>query len=132
MLTTKTTTVDDFVKDNVLPEHQEIVAMIRNMMRELAPNAREILSYGMPCWKGNWIFAFIISTKKDITFAFARGVEFEDNYALLKGKAKSTRHVKMKTLGDINTDALRYYIEQALEYDTKWKFSGICSNAHFR
>lgn len=119
MLTTNTTTVDDFVKDNVLPEHQEIVVMIRDSMRELAPNAREIFSYGMPCWKGNWIFAFISSTKKDITFGFARGIEFEDKYGLLKGKGKSTRHVKMKALGDFNRDALRYYVEQALEFDKK-------------
>ena len=93
--------------------------MIRNLMRERAPNAREMISYGIPVWKGKRIFAFISSTKNDITFGFARGIEFENKYGLLKGKGKSTRHVKMKTLGDFNRDALQYYVEQALEFDAK-------------
>ena len=38
--------VNEFVKTNVLPEHQDIVAMIRGLMRETAPDAKEIISYG--------------------------------------------------------------------------------------
>jgi hypothetical protein len=37
---------------------------------------------------------------------FSRSAEFEDRYGLLQGKGK-------------NTDALRYYIRQALEFDAK-------------
>ena len=119
MPTSQTTTVDDFVKLNVLPEHQEIVVLIRQLMRELAPNAREQISYGIPCWKGKRIFAFISSTKKDIVLGFSRGTEFADKYGLLQGKGKTSRHVRIKNLSDLNRDALRYYIRQALEFDAK-------------
>ena len=112
-------TVDDFVKTRVLPEFQPIVAMIRELMKDCAPNAKEIISYGIPAYKAKRILAVISPTKKDITFAFSRGAEFEDKYHLLQGVGKVSKHVKIKQLADANKDALRYYIQQALEFDAK-------------
>lgn len=115
----KITTVNDYVKLRVPPEHRAMVGMLRQLMRELAPNALELMSYEMPSWKGNWIFAYIIATKKDITFGFSRGAQFEDKFGLLKGRGKSAKHVKLDALKDVNRDALRCYVEQALELDAK-------------
>ena len=112
-------TVDKFVTAKVLPEHQDVVAMLRALMAEMAPNASEAISYGMPTWKGEWIFAYIIPTKKDITFGFPRGAQFADTYGLLKGRGKLAKHVKINRLGDANMEALRYYIKQALEFDAR-------------
>ena len=111
-------TVDDFVETKVLPEFQPIVAMIRELMKECAPNAKEVISYGIPAYKAKRILVVISPTKKDITFAFSRGAEFEDKYGLLRGVGKVSKHVKIKNLADANKDALRYYIKQALEFDT--------------
>jgi hypothetical protein len=112
-------TVDDFVKTRVLPEFQPIVAMIRELMKDCAPNAKEVISYGIPVYKAKHILAVISPTKKNITFAFSRGAEFEDKYDLLQGVGKVSKHVKIKNLVDANKDALRYYIKQALEFDAK-------------
>lgn len=111
--------VDDFVQQNVLPEHQAIVAMLRKLMRECAPKAKEQMSYGIPAWKNQRILAVISPTKKDITFAFSRGADFQDKYGLLQGVGKVSKHVKLKALKDINKPALRYYIKQALAFDTR-------------
>jgi hypothetical protein len=112
-------TVDDFVKTNVLPELQPVVTMIRELMKECAPHAQEVISYGIPCYKVNRILAVISPTKKDITFSFSRGTQFEDPYGLLRGVGKSSRHVKIKSLASANIEALRSYIKQALELDAK-------------
>jgi len=112
-------TVDDFVKTKVLPEFQPIVAMIRELMKECAPNVQESISYGIPAYKGKRILAVISPTKVDITFSFSRGAQFEDKYGLLKGVGKLSKHVKIKNLAGANKDALRYYIQQALEFDEK-------------
>ena len=112
-------TVDDFVKTKVLPEFQPIVAMIRELMKECAPNAKEVISYGILAYRAKRILAVISPTKKDITFAFTRGADFEDKYGLLRGVGKVSKHVKIKNLADANKDALRYYIKQALEFDAK-------------
>ncbi len=116
-----TVTVDEYVKTNVLPEHQAIVKAIRDLMRECAPNAKEYIAYGIPVWKANKIFAVINPNKKAVTFSFTHGAEFEDKYGLLKGVAKVARHVKIKDIQEIpvNEAAIRSYIQQALEIDAK-------------
>ena len=111
--------VDDFVKTKVLPEFQPIVTMIRELMKECAPNAKEVISYGIPAYRAKHILAVISPTKKDITFAFTRGAGFEDKYGLLRGVGKVSKHVKIKNLADADKDALPYYIKQALEFDAK-------------
>ena len=114
-----TQTVDSFVKQKVPAELKPIVESVRGLMREWAPKADEKISYGMLVWSGNLIFAWVIPTTKHITFGFMQGVYFEDKYGLLKGTGKHARHVKLKTLEDINKTALRYYVRQALAADKK-------------
>ena len=111
--------VDEFVQMKVLPELQPTVAMIRKLMKECAPEAKEMISYGIPAYKLRRIIAVISPTKKDITFSFSRGAQFEDRYGLLRGVGKSSKHIKLKKTEDANQEALRYYIQQALELDAR-------------
>ncbi len=116
-----TMTVDEYVKAKILPQHQDVVKAIRDLMRDCAPQAKEYIAYGIPVWKAKKIFAVISPNKKAITFSFTHGAEFEDKYGLLKGAGKVSRHVKIKTVQDLTAHeaALRYYIQQALEFDAK-------------
>lgn len=111
--------VDEFVKTKVLPEQQEIVVIIRALMRESAPNAIETISYGIPAWKGNRILAVMNPSKTRITFSFSRGAEFTDKYGLLEGVGKVSKHVKIKSMKDVNKAALKDYIRQAVELDAR-------------
>lgn len=113
------TTVEEFIDQKVRPEHREVVDRLRKLMREVAPKAEEMITYGILGWRGNLMLAVISPTKKDITFAFSRGAEFEDKYALLKGVGKKSKHVKIKNVQAINQEVLEYYIKQALELDAK-------------
>ena len=112
-------TVDSFIENRVQPEHREIVEALRKLMRETAPDAREVITYGVLAWRGNLILAVISPTKKDITLAFSKGAVFEDKYGLLKGVGRVSKHVKLKDVKDVNRTALTYYIKQALELDKK-------------
>ncbi len=115
----KITTAEEFIEQKVLPEYRDIVEMLRALMRETAPNAKEVITYGILAWRGKLMLAVISPTKKDITFAFSHGAEFEDKFGLLKGVGTVSKHVKIKDLKTANKDALRYYIRQALEFDAK-------------
>jgi hypothetical protein len=110
-------TVDEFIKARVLPEFHPVVALIRALMKECAPDVQEQISYGIPAYRGKRILAVISPTKKDITFSFSRGAQFEDKYGLLRGVGKSSKHVKLKDPATANKDALRDYIRQALDLD---------------
>jgi hypothetical protein len=112
-------TVDEFVKTKVLPEFQPIVGVLRKLLRKYAPDAKEFMSYGIPNYKGKRGIAVISPAKTHITLAFSRGADFEDNYGLLEGVGKVSKNVRFKDLKDINEDALRYYIKQALVFDEK-------------
>ena len=112
-------TVDEFVKQRVLPEYRDIVDELRTVMREHAPDAREVISYGVPMYKRKRTLAVISPTKEGITFAFSRGAGFEEKFGLLEGVGKVSKNVRMKNLKEMNRAALRYYIKQALEFDKK-------------
>jgi hypothetical protein len=112
-------TVDDFVQSKVLPQHRDIVQLIRHYMRDLAPDAQEVFSYGMPCYKRSQILAYVTSAKTGITFGFPRGKQFEDKYALLRGTGKTSRHLKFKTVGDASKEKIAYYIRQAVDWDAR-------------
>lgn len=109
-------TGDDFVRRKVSPEYRRTVAMIRRLMREAAPGAKEVMAYGTLGWKKKGIIAVINPTKKYVTVAFLHGAKFEDKYGMLEGIGKVQKLVKIKYT-DVNTNALRYYIKQAVKFD---------------
>ncbi len=111
--------VDEFVKSKVLPEFWDVVALIRRYMRELVPDARESISYGIPAYRMHKIFAVISPTKKDITLSFSRGIQFEDKYNLLRGVGKSSKHIKFKNASDVKREVMEYYVAQAIKWDAK-------------
>jgi hypothetical protein len=109
--------VDEYLKTRLSPPQQDIVAILRELMSECAPGAHEVISRGSLAWKGNKILAITSLSKTHVTFAFARGAEFNDGYGLLEGIGKTTRHIKVKKSNTVNHDALRSYIKQALALD---------------
>ncbi len=112
-----TLTVDEFVQTRISPDQHEIVAMLRALVRECAPDATETVSYDMPCFVKKHIFAYITAAKTHVTFSFVRGTQISDRYGLLKGRAKHARYVQIKRLSDVNQDALCDYVSQALALD---------------
>ncbi|GAA4188071.1 hypothetical protein GCM10022252_22690 [Streptosporangium oxazolinicum] len=109
--------MDEFVETKVQPEHREIVETLRTLMKECAPDATEVISRGSPAWQGRKLLAIISVSKTHLTFAFARGAEFEDSFGLLEGVGKTTRHVKLKKPEAVNQEALRDYARQAVRLD---------------
>ena len=113
----KNLTIDDFIEQKVLPEHLEIVEKLRELMKRHAPYAKEVISYGILAWRQRLIIAVLNPTKNGITFAFSRGAEFNDKYGLLEGVGKVSKNVRLRKVSDINNNALRDYIRQAVERD---------------
>lgn len=64
-------TVNEFVKTKGQPEFRPIVAAVRGLISEYAPDAREAISYGMPTYGQNKPVAWINSSKSGITLGFA-------------------------------------------------------------
>ncbi|MGW5053093.1 DUF1801 domain-containing protein [Actinokineospora sp. NPDC004072] len=93
------------------------MAALRELMAAHAPDAAEVIAYDSLAWRGAKNLAIVSAAKTHITFAFDRGAEFTDGHGLLQGVGKKTRHVKLKAPQDIDRDALRDYITQAVALD---------------
>ena len=111
--------LDEFVKTKLLPQYRPIVSILRELMFEMVPDVKEVINYGIPVYKRKHALAVISPTKKGITFAFSQGAVFEDKYGLLEGEGKVSKNVRIKSVDALNKDALRYYIKQALDTDSK-------------
>jgi hypothetical protein len=112
-------TVDEFIRTRVPPEHRDIVARLRALVREHAPGVQEIIFRGIPGFRGRGMIAVINPNRKDITFAFARGADLEDRYGLLRGVGRVSKHLKITSLERFNEDAFIYYLNQAVELDSR-------------
>jgi hypothetical protein len=112
-------TVDEFVKTKVLLQFQPVVTELRKLICQAAPNATEVMSYGIPNYRGKRGLAVISPAKTHITLAFSRGAEFEDKYGLLEGVGKVSKNLRFRDISDINKEAIHYYMKQALKLDTK-------------
>jgi hypothetical protein len=109
--------VDEYVKTSVPSKHRAIVRAVRRVMRDLAPNSVEAVSYNMPVWKGRKIICWIASSGDHVNFGFTHGVGFEDRYGLLQGSGKVGRHIKLTSIRDVDKRILGYYVRQALRED---------------
>ena len=111
--------VDEFVRTRVPPDLQPAVALIRDLMRKHAPQAQELIREGSIDCRGRHIMAVITPSRQDITLSFPRGAQLVDRYGMLRGSGGASRHVKIKTAADTDPEALRDYIQQALELDAR-------------
>ncbi len=91
--------------------------MVRRLVHEMAPDAQEAMTRGVPAFKRKNIFAVISPTKMDITLAFSKGAAIKDRYGMLRGAGKVSKHLKIKRPGSVDKQVLRYYLRQALELD---------------
>ena len=111
--------VDEFIERNVLPEYRGVVAALREVMRDAAPGAELVMSYGLPMWKGRGYLAHLSPNKQGVTLGFTHGAAFEDPHGALRGRAKHARHVKYTRVSDIDEGVLRSYIAQAVAGDAR-------------
>ncbi|MHB8613194.1 MAG: DUF1801 domain-containing protein [Candidatus Dormibacteraceae bacterium] len=109
--------VDKFVETRVQPEFRQVVAAIRSLMKECAPDAQEVISYGIPMYARNKPIAWINPSAAGVTLGFREGSRFEDRYQLLRGTGKHAKHVRLTNLADVDATALKYYINQAVKLD---------------
>ncbi len=106
-----------FMERRVPPGLLPIVARVRALMAECAPNAREVLTYGILGWRQGKIVAVLNPTPRAVTFSFSRGASFADRHGHLVGEGRVSRHVKLRPEKPIDDAALRDYIRQAVELE---------------
>jgi hypothetical protein len=92
----------------------EIVSELRNIVLAAVPEAEEAIKWAQPVYSVNGPFAYIKAFKNSVNFGFWRGVDIDDPGGLLQGSGEKMRHVKIVSLDDIDQQAFRDFVNQAV------------------
>lgn len=105
------------------PDVQAVARVGRALIFDVLPQTVEvpwvrqkIIGYGTGPKKMSEHFAWIAPAKAHVTFGFYYGAELPDPDALLEGTGKLLRHVKLRTLADVERPPLRALLEVAITH----------------
>ena len=101
----------------VEPEWVQITQELRSVIEKEGPGLSCKLAWGFPCWSGKERVFSIATHKNHCNLQLWYGAElYADFPNRIDGTGKALRHVKIKTLNDIDAD-LRALIRTAIRLD---------------
>ena len=94
------------VLDEMAPCHEYIYAMRHTIVLLYGPTDRVIED----------CICMITVYTKHVNLMFAHGTELDDSYGVLTGTGKRMRHIKVKTLSELDRPEIRPYLRQARKH----------------
>lgn len=102
------------------PQIRDIALRARQLIFSVMPDALEQVNlghdnttYGMGSKMGDQVF-YITAHKAHVNLGLLSGADLPDPSGLVEGTGKRLRHVKLRTLEDVDRPALRALLESAL------------------
>lgn len=89
------------------PEQKQIMVALRHLIHESVGGVSEEFKWSRPVFRATKDFAYLKTAKGYVTLGFFHFEKLQDEKNLLKGTGKDMRHIKLKTLQDINADMLQ-------------------------
>jgi hypothetical protein len=100
----------------------DLALALREIILEEAPRASESVYqvYTVAIWFGfsgkmKDMFCYITTHARHINLGFPRGATLPDPNRLLEGEGKAMRHIKFRTMGELERPWVRRYIRAAIE-----------------
>ncbi len=115
MSLSKNEQVQKFLDDTRDSENEkyQILQQCRKITFSLNNDITERIIYGgIMFTKEDEDFGGIFVNKKHVSFEFTNGFQLADKNALLEGKGKYRRHLKLKTISDIEEKQVKYFVKQ--------------------
>jgi hypothetical protein len=109
-------TVNEWIKDQ--PEAQRVqLQRLRDIIMAVAPDAKEALKWGQPCYTRNALFCYLQRARTHVTMGFQKGSLMSDPDKRLIGEGKQMRHVRFLPGEVIDADLCARLIRAALKLD---------------
>jgi hypothetical protein len=106
-------TVDDYVAS--LPADQaEIARHIRDLIKRVAPDARESIKWAQPVYEHHGPFAYFRGFKDYVNVGFWRGAELEVPDHVLTGGGQRMAHLSVRRAEDLPTAQLETFVRAAV------------------
>lgn len=120
-------TFEDVISESS-PELQQIAHALRELIADVMPGVTEVpwghqksAGYGVGKKKMSEHFCYIMPHKDYINLGFFYGADLPDPHGQLEGNGKALRHIKIRTLEQVENPSIRELIEQASVYLPKLK-----------
>jgi len=83
---------------------KEICRKLREIIFNIFPDIKEETKWGVPAFDGG-IF-YIVALKNDVNLGFSINGLKKDELSLFDGGGKTTKHIKIKSLEDLNQNRI--------------------------
>jgi hypothetical protein len=105
---------DDYLRAQK-PKNQTIIRALRRLVKSAEPQLIEGVKWGNGCWlAGTEPVAYVYSDVACVQFGFLTGSSLTDPGGLLEGTGRYVRHIKVRTVGDIDRPAFAALLQQAV------------------
>ncbi|MCM3741996.1 DUF1801 domain-containing protein [Oceanobacillus luteolus] len=108
--------VDQYIAE--LPEDiQAITESLREMILNTSSELKEEYKWSMPNYSYKGLVCYLQASKKHVNLGFQKGNELEAivDCDILQGTGKTMRHVRIKSLDEINPELFTVLIQAAIQ-----------------
>ena len=108
------------------PEVRSLAQALRAFVRKQVPGVTESINpWGVPTFDYHGELAYFMVHAAHVTFGFQRGAALKDPRRLLEGTGKSMRHVKIRTLEDLERPGMQELVKAAARLNRKEPQEGM-------
>lgn len=106
----------DFIDNIKVIDHEkyQILIKLRKIVFDHYPEVIEKIMYGGIIFSLKEDFGGVFVYQNHVSFEFSHGYKFEDSGNLLEGEGKYRRHLKLKSIEDIETKKVGSFVKQAM------------------
>lgn len=88
---------------------------LNGMIQDAYPAVKSSIKWAQPVWETpEGPMAYLRSSSKHLTFGFWRGAEFDDPTGVLEGEGDRMKHLKFKSLEEIDPVLVEGFLKQAV------------------
>ena len=99
--------------ENADGSQMAVMQKIRQLIHETVPNVIEEIKWSRPVFKASKDFAYLKTAKGYVTLGFFNFDKLNDPQHKLEGTGKDMRHIKIKSVADIDEALLRDWFTSA-------------------
>src|SRR3984893_10925919 len=99
---------------------QRVVRELSTLVKETVPTSKQTVNaWGVPTFEAKNPFCSYMVGKNHVTFGFHFGTSLQDPEGLLEGTGKNIRHVKLRTIEDLERKGLKGLVLAAFRFKGK-------------
>lgn len=98
--------------DGAVEDQTIILETLRKLVHETVGNVTEEIKWGFPVFATTKDFAYLRFAKKHITLGFYNIDKIKDPDNLLEGEGNTLKHIKIKSVDDINRKVISQWLKQ--------------------